>query len=132
MAFSPPLDFYLSQLKTLPAAPQGDQLTGKIVILTGANSGETSSWNGLFSANRLGIGLEVAHHMTALSPERLILAVRDPSTATGAFEEVLQRAPKAVKIDLWQLDLGSFESVKTFAKQCQSLPRIDVLINNAG
>lgn len=70
--------------------------------------------------------------MTALSPERLILAVRNPETATQAFEDVLQRAPKGVKVDLWQLDLSSFESVKSFAKQCQSLPRIDVLINNAG
>jgi short-subunit dehydrogenase len=79
-----------------------------------------------------GIGLEVAHHMTALRPERLILAVRDPKTATEAFEAILNRAPQGVKVDLWQLDLGSFESVKGFAKQCQSLPEIDVLINNAG
>lgn len=70
--------------------------------------------------------------MTSLQPERLILAVRDPKTATDAFEEVVTRAPQGVKVDLWPLDLGSFESVKTFAKQCQGLPRIDVLINNAG
>jgi retinol dehydrogenase-12 len=70
--------------------------------------------------------------MTALSPERLILAVRDPTTSTEAFEEVLQRAPNGVKVDLWQLNLADFESVKSFAKECQSLPRIDILINNAG
>jgi retinol dehydrogenase-12 len=85
-------------------------------------------------ADDTGIGLQVAHHITALSPDRLILAVRDPTTSTEAFEEVLQRAPKGVKVDLWQLDLADFdfESVKSFAKECQSLPRIDILINNAG
>jgi len=83
-------------------------------------------------ADGTGIGLQAAHHCTALSPERLVLAVRDPTTSTEAFEEVLQRAPKGVKVDLWQLDLANFESVKSFANECQSLPRIDILINNAG
>lgn len=80
----------------------------------------------------MGIGLEVAHHMTAIHPERLILAVRDPKTAINEYEEILKRAPSDVKVELWQLNLSSFESVKAFAKQCESLPRIDVLINNAG
>jgi retinol dehydrogenase-12 len=86
----------------------------------------------LHGADGTGIGLQVAHHITALSPERLILAVRDPTTSREAFKEVLQGAPKGVKVDLWQLDLADFESVKSFAKECQSLPRIDILINNAG
>jgi NAD(P)-dependent dehydrogenase (short-subunit alcohol dehydrogenase family) len=70
--------------------------------------------------------------MTALHPDHLILAVRDPSTATDAFQDIVKRAPKGVKIDLWELNLSSFESVKAFAKRCESLPRVDVLINNAG
>jgi len=70
--------------------------------------------------------------MSSLLPDHLILAVRDPSTATDAFESIVKRAPNGVKIDLWELNLSSFESVMAFAKRCESLPRVDVLINNAG
>lgn len=66
-----------------------------------------------------------------MQAERLILAVRDPTTATDALKQVLQRSPGGVKVDLWQLDLADFASVKAFAKQCESLDKVDVLVNNA-
>jgi NAD(P)-dependent dehydrogenase (short-subunit alcohol dehydrogenase family) len=33
---------------------------------------------------------------------------------------------------LWQLDLGSYESVKAFAKKVEGLERVDAVIENAG
>lgn len=79
-----------------------------------------------------GIGFEIAHHITALRPERLILAVRDPKTATEALAKVVKQSPPGVRVDLWELDLERFESVKVFAKQCETLGQVDVLLNNAG
>jgi NAD(P)-dependent dehydrogenase (short-subunit alcohol dehydrogenase family) len=57
--------------------------------------------------------------------------VRDPKSATDALEKVLERSPGGVKVDLWQLDLADFASVKAFAKQCESLGNVDVVLNNA-
>lgn len=80
----------------------------------------------------VGIGLEIAHHITALRPERLILAVRDPKSATDALTKVLKQSPAGVQVDLWELDLERFDSVKAFAKQCEALGKVDILLNNAG
>lgn len=44
---------------------------------------------------------------------------------------MLKRSPGGVKVDLWQLDLAEFDSVKSFAKQCESLGKVDILLNNA-
>lgn len=71
----------------------------------------------------------------AMRPAHLILAVRDPTTeaSTAALDAILKRGPGGVMVDLWPLDLASFDSVKEFAKQCNtSLDKVDLLLNNAG
>lgn len=35
-------------------------------------------------------------------------------------------------VDVWSLDLSSYESVKKFAEQARSLSRLDSLVENAG
>ena len=35
-------------------------------------------------------------------------------------------------MEVWQLDLGSYESVKKFAQRAQGLQRLDVVVENAG
>jgi retinol dehydrogenase-12 len=35
-------------------------------------------------------------------------------------------------VDVWELDLASFDSVKTFARRAEGLERVDALVSNAG
>lgn len=84
------------------------QLTGKTIVITGANGG---------------IGAEVA---TALAQRgaRVILACRNTETARA----VAERIDGETMVE--KLDLADLGSVRSFAQRCDQ--PIDVLINNAG
>jgi NAD(P)-dependent dehydrogenase (short-subunit alcohol dehydrogenase family) len=91
-------------------------LTGKIAVVTGANSG---------------IGYEMAR---ALACKRaiVILACRNKDKGEAAVRQIDQEYPEA-KAELMQLDLSDLASVRRFAGEFAShYDRLDVLINNAG
>jgi NAD(P)-dependent dehydrogenase (short-subunit alcohol dehydrogenase family) len=89
----------------------GIDLTGKIAIVTGGYSG---------------IGLETTRALAAAGA-KVIVPVRDPAKAAGALAEVAGDVTSAA------LDLGNLASVRSFADaMAASLPRLDILINNAG
>lgn len=91
--------------------------SGQTIIVTGSNTG---------------LGLEAARHFTRLDAAKVILAVRTISkgeTAKASIEESTNR--KGV-VEVWNLDLGSYESVKDFAKKAEKLDRLDILVENAG
>lgn len=91
-------------------------LNGKIVIITGANTG---------------IGLETAVDM-AQRGARVILACRSPERGEAAVQVVKERS-KNEAVVFAQLDLASLQSVRDFATRILNQePRIDILINNAG
>lgn len=57
------------------------------------------------------------------------------SAATGdlAAERIQQETSYAGKLEVWELDLASFWSVKKFAKKANDeLKRLDVVVENAG
>ena len=90
--------------------------TGKVVIITGANSGI-----GYYSA--LALYEKGAH---------IILACRNLHSAENAITKI-----KSLKgtgtLEARKLDLASLESVKEFAKLfIQDYKKLDILINNAG
>jgi len=91
-------------------------LSGKMIIVTGANSG---------------IGYEAAKEL-ARKGARIILACRDMGRAEQAIDRIQREIPQA-DLEAMRLDLGSLHSIDQFAKKYQAkYERLDVLLNNAG
>jgi len=66
----------------------------------------------------VGLGLEAAKHLATYNPTKLILACRNLEKGNSGvryINETTNVAPGVV--ECWQLDLGSFDSVKAFAKR---------------
>ncbi len=91
-------------------------LTGKTIIVTGANSG---------------IGFEAATHLAAKGAH-IVMACRNEQKATHAIKLITQRFDKA-QISFIPLDLADLKSIKAFTETfLKNHDRLDVLINNAG
>ncbi len=91
-------------------------LTGKVAIVTGANSG---------------IGYETARAL-ARKQATVILACRNQDRGEAAVRRTNQESPKA-KAEVRPLDLSDLASVRHFADEFTShYDRLDILINNAG
>lgn len=91
-------------------------MNGKYVVITGGN---------------VGIGLETARGLAKLGAH-VVIACRDAARAAHARSELKRSVPNAT-IEVVELDLGSLASVKRCSDSLtQRLPRLDVLINNAG
>jgi retinol dehydrogenase-12 len=117
MSGPPPGAYLYSQLIYTPPYPT-KKYTGRVVIITGAN---------------VGLGLETARHFVRLDAAKVILAVRNLEKGAAAKESILRSEKKTEDVvEVWKLDLSSFQSVKDFAKKAQNLKRIDILVENAG
>lgn len=91
-------------------------LTGKVIIVTGANSG---------------IGYEAAKEF-ARKGAQTILACRSMDKAQAALSQIQAEIPNA-PVEIMQLDLASQNSVHQFAEAFKAkYDRLDVLANNAG
>ena len=92
------------------------KLEGKIVIVTGANTG---------------IGKETALDL-ATRGARVIMACRNLHKAEEALKEIVQKSGNK-NIVAKRLDLASLKSVREFAEDVNNNEaRLDVLVNNAG
>jgi len=98
-------------------------LQGKIILITGSNAG---------------IGKETAKQLATLGATKIILACRSPKRGQEAMDDLLKASTnlKASQFMVLQCDLGSFDSirkaVKTLEDQKKDIPKIDILILNAG
>jgi WW domain-containing oxidoreductase len=94
----------------------GTDLTGKVAVVTGANSG---------------IGLETAR-VLSLAGAKVILPCRTMAKANDTINTIKQTVPNADLVPM-QLDLSDLASVKLFVDNFQSLSLpLHILINNAG
>ncbi|NCA96826.1 MAG: SDR family NAD(P)-dependent oxidoreductase [Bacteroidia bacterium] len=93
-----------------------DDLHGKTIVITGANSG---------------IGFYAARSL-AFKGARIVMACRSKQRAEDARKAILDVAPKA-DIDIMHLDQASFDSIKAFAISLQEkYSIINAFVFNAG
>ena len=116
MALSMVFSILYSQVFVTPEYPTSD-LTGQTIIVTGANTG---------------LGFEAARHLTRLNASKVILAVRSTAKGEAAKKSIVESTNRPDAVEVWLLDLGSYESVKAFAAKVQTLPRLDAIVENAG
>ncbi|PDV96722.1 oxidoreductase [Candidatus Chloroploca asiatica] len=91
-------------------------LTAKVVVITGANSG---------------LGFESARTL-ASKGATIVMAVRTPAKGEQARAEILKAHPSAV-IEVMRLDMADLSSVREFADAfVAKYERLDILLNNAG
>jgi len=91
-------------------------LTGKTILVTGANSG---------------IGLEAVKLFAANGAE-VVMACRNTAKAEAAVEQVREQTPDA-RLIVMPLDLADLASVKAFVVALKErISKLDILLNNAG
>ncbi len=99
----------------MPTTQQPD-LTGKVIVVTGANAG---------------IGKETAVALAAMGAT-VVMTARTRSKGEEALAEVRRRTGSDT-VELGDLDLSSFASIRAFAAWLLDRhDRLDVLVNNAG
>ncbi|OLN81343.1 Dehydrogenase/reductase SDR family member 13-like protein 2 [Colletotrichum chlorophyti] len=96
--------------------PDDLSLAGQTAIVTGANAG---------------LGLTCARMMLEHKLSHLIITVRSKEKGEAAATTLRDQHPTA-KIEVWMLDMLSYQSIQDFANRCSTLSRIDVVILNAG
>jgi NAD(P)-dependent dehydrogenase (short-subunit alcohol dehydrogenase family) len=96
--------------------PAGIQLTDQVAIVTGSN---------------VGLGLEASRQLLQLGLSGLVMGVRSQAKGDSAAAQLRNAFPSAT-ISVWVVDLESYDSIRAFADQCATLPRIDIAILSAG
>lgn len=92
-------------------------LTGKVIIITGANTG---------------LGKSTALDLAKRNPAKLILACRNMDSGNRAALEIIKSTGNK-NVECLQLDLASLDSVRQFAEQFQSHHQeLHALVCNAG
>ena len=103
--------------KPIPWTPRDiPDLTGRTVLITGANSG---------------LGLE-STRMLARRGAHVIMACRNREKGHAAIESLRARDSE-LDLNLMQLDLADLSSVRDFAQRIKDhYAKLDILLNNAG
>lgn len=101
-----------------PPANPTTSFAGKTVLITGANTG---------------LGFEAALKFAALGASHIIFGVRSLRKGEEARAQICQQTGyNARNIQLYELDMSTFASVKAFAQATAKEPRLDIAVLNAG
>jgi NAD(P)-dependent dehydrogenase (short-subunit alcohol dehydrogenase family) len=103
-------------IEGVPKIPKSTSLAGKTSLVTGSN---------------VGLGFECARQLLALNLSHLIIAVRNQARGDTAAKKLQNEFPHA-KIEVSLVDMASYKSIQNFTKWCETLPRLDIAILNAG
>ncbi|KAI2610573.1 retinol dehydrogenase 12 [Hypoxylon sp. NC1633] len=107
------LIFLRRQLFEKPTLSQKD-LKGKTAVVTGANTG---------------IGFECASQLLDLGIIKLIITVRDEAKGQAARTKLLSgRSVSDRTVEVWQLDLQSYESITAFVERARGTARWDMVV----
>ncbi|KAK7756578.1 hypothetical protein SLS62_001415 [Diatrype stigma] len=113
--------FYYRQFFVTPSAlsPDDVDLRGRTAIVTGSNSG---------------LGLECSRQLLDLGLSKLIITVRNEAKGDTAKADLSRgRNLAAGTIQVWKLDLNSYESITAFVERAKrSLEHLDIVVLNAG
>lgn len=107
----------------IPETPQGTDLTGQTIVVTGATGG---------------LGYESSLQLLRLKASTIILGVRSTKRGNDARQSLLaddevQRVNPQAKVKVLQLNLADERSVVEFANRVlKEESRLDVLLLNAG
>lgn len=96
--------------------PTDLHVDGQVAIVTGGNGG---------------LGFEASRHLLRLGLSHLIIGVRSKARGDDAAASLRREFPSS-KVSVWTLDMESYDSCRGFADQCAGLPRIDMVVLNAG
>ncbi|KAI0006453.1 hypothetical protein F4779DRAFT_21157 [Xylariaceae sp. FL0662B] len=120
------LPFYLHRqfFQKTPAISRDEvNLEGKTALVTGSN---------------IGLGFECSRQLLDLGLSKLILAVRDESKGEAARKELISSSKSPggsdasnTTVEVWKLDLSSYDSITSFAKRAEALERLDIAVLNA-
>jgi NAD(P)-dependent dehydrogenase (short-subunit alcohol dehydrogenase family) len=98
--------------------PVESDLMGRTYLITGSNTG---------------LGLAAAIHLAHLNAAHLVLGVHDLIRGTKARDEIIAQTKFSGIIDVWELDMAKFDSVKSFAERAKNtLAGLDGALVNAG
>ena len=109
----------LWQQKRNPPQEVDVSFAGKTIIVTGASSG---------------LGYETALKFAQKGASTLILAVRNVKKGEAAKSsiEAATGQSSSTTIEIWELEMVDYESVKRFAKRAEGLEKLDIAVLNAG
>ena len=111
-------EFVKAQWTPLPIPLSAEDCRGRTYIVTGSNGG---------------LGYECVKHLVRFEATRVIMAVRNMESGSAALQQIEAEVGRSGVMQVWELDLSSFDSVKRFAKKVEvDLDRVDGLVQNAG
>ncbi|KAL3463069.1 hypothetical protein BJX64DRAFT_258180 [Aspergillus heterothallicus] len=109
--------FRLIRTQYTPPKDPTLSFAGKTVVLTGATAG---------------LGFEAAIKLLNLGVESLIIGSRSLQRGEAAKVELEKRTNRPGVVQIWELEMNSFQSVKKFASRVNELKHLDVALLNAG
>lgn len=96
--------------------PRDVHLKDQVAVITGSNAG---------------LGLEASRQFLDLGLSHLIMGVRSQAKGDKLADNLRKAYPHAI-VWVWVVDMESYDSVQAFADRIATLPRIDIVILNAG
>jgi len=100
-----------------PPKAVNEDYSGRTIIVTGSTSG---------------IGEEAAYKFAALGADRVVIAARDVKKGQSTKAALESRLGRTDQLEVWELDMMSYDSIRMFAKRANELEHLDIAVLNAG